>query len=193
MMYVLQGSQHGKIVNPNMSSVGRVSSEDLLMTFLPGLLEMFLRTPLSDREDNKKTWHIAHANNVAQMIDSYQRLEPDSMIVDGETEYAEWDGEHNGDKGKFFGMRHRETGKPHGLIRFVRENGWIYECTYKLGERHGLQIYYYSSDKVNVWLYKNDSLQARFSFDRNFKETGRDGSALDYLSPGFFNPNESNP
>ena len=33
MMYVLQGSKNGKIVNLNLSSVGRVSSEELLTEF----------------------------------------------------------------------------------------------------------------------------------------------------------------
>ena len=114
---------------------------------------MFQKKPLSDNEGNKKLWQLIHVNNVAQLINSYQRLEPDSMIVDGESKYDEWVGEH----GKFFGMRHRETGKPHGLVRFVNEIGTITECTYKLGESHGLQIHYFLSDKVWVSLYKNDS------------------------------------
>ena len=129
-----------------MSSMGRVFWDELLREFQPGLMEMFESTPLSDNEEKKKLWQIIHKNNVAQLIDSYQRLEPDSMIVDGESKYDEWNGMHDSHQGKFFGMRHRETGKPHGLVRFVPNEieGWIYECTYKLGERHGLEIRYLS-------------------------------------------------
>ena len=127
------------------------------LAFQPGLLEMFEAKPQSKNEDYKKLWWLTHANNVALLIDGYQRLEPDSMIVDGESEYDEWDGMYRGvfkGNGKFFGMRHRVTGKPHGLVRFVRETGRIHECTCKLGELHGLSIYY-SNDEVNVAMYKN--------------------------------------
>ena len=66
-----------------------------------------------------------HARNIGLIIESYQRVEADGFLIDGESEYAEWAGEHksfkNGDKCpcRFYGMRHRETGKPHGLVRFI--------------------------------------------------------------------------
>ena len=67
-------------------------------------------------------------------------------------------------------MRHRETAKPHGLVRFVHDFGEILEATFKQGQLHGLSIEYFTGVTVNVALYKDGSEQARFDFDREFKE-----------------------
>ena len=70
-------------------------------------------------------------------------------------------------------MRHRETGLPHGIVRFVNEDGLIAEGSHKHGTRHGLQMLYWHASKVYVSLYKEGSCQARFDFDSNFKEINR--------------------
>ena len=86
-------------------------------------------------------------------------------------------------------MRHRETHKPHGLVRFVTDGGGrIYEATFKQGEEHGLVIWYINNE-VQVYLYKDGSEQAHFIFDREFREIHpyRDGNVLE-LTPAHFNP-----
>ena len=52
-------------------------------------------------------------------------------------------------------MRHESTGEPHGLVRAVTEGGYIYECSYKAGKRHGLQCAFVE-DKVFVCLFRED-------------------------------------
>ena len=70
-------------------------------------------------EDNKKLWQLTHAHNIGLLIESYQRFELDGFPNNGESEYAEWNVNMVFNNGKFFGMRHRETAKAHGLVRVV--------------------------------------------------------------------------
>ena len=176
--------------------MGRVIKEDILEILVPDTFRMLNTPPIGDNSSNyfqkvKETWQQTHSRNIGLLIESYQRLEPGRFLIDGESEYAEWTGKcKTGDTnidGKFYGMRHRETHKPHGLVRFVSDvDGWIREATFKQGELHGLRIWYYD-DWVQVYLYKDGSSQGYFSFDREFKETRRDGYVHE-LTPAHFNP-----
>ena len=44
--------------------------------------------------------------------------------------YDEWDAVH---AGRYYGMRHKETGERHGIVRWVLPDGCIEESTWKNG------------------------------------------------------------
>ena len=131
-MYVLDGKL--KFFDKNLSLAGNVIKEDILEILVPDTFRMLNTPPIGDnvRENNKdyfqkykEMWQQMHSRNIGLLIESYQRLEPGRFLIDGESEYAEWAGKMLGDQfshGKFYGMRHRETHKPHGLVRFVNDD-----------------------------------------------------------------------
>ena len=98
--------------------MGRVSKEDILEILVPDTSRMLNTPPFGDNvkshemvyfQKSKETWQLTHYRSIGLLIESYQRLEPDRFLIDGESEYAEWVGKMLGYDGKFFGMRHRET------------------------------------------------------------------------------------
>ena len=126
--------------------MGRVIKEDILEILVPDTFRMLNTPAIGDNvrenakdyfQKSKETWQQMHSRNIGLLIESYQRLEPKRFLIDGESEYAEWkDGRYS-----YYGMRHRETHKPHGLVRFVSDGtGRIFEATFKQGEEHGLEI-----------------------------------------------------
>ena len=53
----------------------------------------------------------------------------------GLASYQEWD---KAWQAKFIGMRHLETGGPHGLVRKIASSGYLAEGSFKDGVEHGL-------------------------------------------------------
>ena len=83
-------------------------------------------------------------------------------------EFTEWrsSGWHN------VGMRHRVSGKRHGIVRRITNNENIGEGTFKDGKCHGLNREI-SSEKVTVELRKDGKWLAHFSFTFGFDEIER--------------------
>ena len=82
-------------------------------------------------------------------------------------------------------MRHKVTGKEHGIVRIVVEDGWIKEESFLNGKIHGLSVSQYEND-VEVILDAKGKLKAKFEFDHLFNLTNRvsgDDKLLDDLYP----------
>ena len=69
-------------------------------------------------------------------------------------------------------MRHKTTGKQHGIIRGVSANGFINDQTRKDGLAHGLSVWIWAN-YVSVSLNKSGQTVAYFHFDFEFNETER--------------------
>ena len=96
-MYVLDGKLN--FFDKNLSLVGRVIKEDILEILVPDTFRMLNTPPIGDNvsekwkdnfQKNKETWQQTHSRNIGLLIESYQRLEPGRFLIDGESEYAEW-------------------------------------------------------------------------------------------------------
>ena len=86
-----------------------------------------------------------------------------------------------------FGMKNRETGKLHGIVRMIEPYSGVYESTFKNGKNHGLSRAVFD-DQVSIVLFKDGLELARFHFDKDFVETGRHdpvGFLINY-NPLFF-------
>ena len=57
--------------------------------------------------------------------------------------------------------------RPHGIVREIWPNGWIFEGTYKNGSWHGLNRIV-EANKVIINLYKNGESLSQFEFNREF-------------------------
>ena len=72
--------------------------------------------------------------------------------------YDEWDAVH---AGRYYGMRHKETGERHGIVRWVLPDGCIEESTWKNGEFHGfyrvIENHPFMSNEVKVELRKENA------------------------------------
>lgn len=89
---------------------------------------------------------------------------------------------------KYFGCRHTETGKEHGIVRSYRAGDAITEASYKNGVRHGF-CRYTCADEVMIQLFNNDTEVAYFKFDPSFRESIRFGvqkQLLEDLGPEDF-------
>ena len=74
----------------------------------------------------------------------------------------------------YIGMRHKTTGVPHGILRWVQSNGDIFAATFKDGKKHGL-FRMVGRGYVCIKLYKNDVPIANLHFRSDFTETVRNG------------------
>ena len=91
-------------------------------------------------------------------------VDPIQKLFDPEAEYAEW----VEDDIKLFGMRHKKTGKRHGLVRSVGFS--IEEAFYKNGEEQGLKIRICPGDFVEVKLiHPCKSVWGHVKFNHEFE------------------------
>ena len=72
-------------------------------------------------------------------------------------------------------MRHKKTGVPCGIVRRVYPDNWVAEeCYNKIGELHGLQMFYNKNGLSHVWLYKRGASDTvGVFFDDDIVETNR--------------------
>ena len=71
------------------------------------------------------------------------------------------------------GMKHKESGREHGIVRWVSPTGIICEASYKDGKQHGL-CRWIKKSSVYVSLCKDDEVLAKFAFNLEFTELFRD-------------------
>ena len=119
-------------------------------------------------EETQETWQLTHEKNLANLLQYYRSVEPTKHLFDKKSVYDEW----NVKDGKFFGMRHEETGEAHGIARFIDRNGVVVEATFRSGKQHGLSISLFEGQVV-VNRYCHDTAESGFVFDRHFNETLR--------------------
>ena len=72
---------------------------------------------------------------------------------------------------KLWGMRHKKTGEPHGIVRSVCNKGRIFEQSFKDGKFHGFYRKIMIDQKVMVAVCRNHYKPARLFFNKNFEET----------------------
>lgn len=99
------------------------------------------------------------------------------MLNKESLDFAVWEDEYGL---KFFGCRHRESGKEHGIVRSFKLGDAIIEASYKNGVRHGFCRSVWA-DEVAISLFKDDEEVAYFRFGRWFKETIRYGEMKELL------------
>ena len=79
-------------------------------------------------------WQKLRPMTIEMLEKFWRKIEPKLELWDVDCRYEEW--LHG--SSRFFGMRNKETGRAHGVVREIRSNGFIAECTYKDGKTHGL-------------------------------------------------------
>lgn len=94
-------------------------------------------------------------------VKTFALIESSFTLFDGESLYDEWQDQKGA---TCMGMRNRETGKKHGIMRKVWPNEAIWDICYRHGKSHGLTIQY-QEKCVHVFLYKDGERLADFAFD----------------------------
>lgn len=113
----------------------------------------------------KKYWVLADPDD--------QRL---NLLSVGFTEWVD-------DQGyEYAGMKDKETGLEHGVVRVVKPNEWMAERTYRNGRIHGLNRLV-SENSVRITLYKDGDVMAYFAFGPDLAETERGGPSAHLLAP----------
>ena len=88
-------------------------------------------------------WEETHSRNVEIILNYYDKIEENGRLIDGESEYAEWEGISPGQtKCMYYGMRHKQSGEPHGLVRCISDSGHLGEGSFKQGQMHGISVNY---------------------------------------------------
>ena len=105
-----------------------------------------------------------------QSVHAYWRtFQPRTPLFDFKhAEYDEW----CSSTGLYRGMRHKSSGRPHGIVKVRRASGGVLEGAYNDGTRFGLFRWTFENI-VSVELYDYDRCVASVQFDASRIETGR--------------------
>ena len=116
-------------------------------------------------------WRRMKPLTPAFFVNYWSLIEP--MIDQASSTYAEW--------GRNKGMRHRMTGREHGIVRWINAYGSIFERTMKDGKINGFsrEIYHNS---VTLAIYEDGKCLGTIHFDHDFKETERSGEQIQLLA-----------
>lgn len=82
----------------------------------------------------------------------------------------------------YTGMKEKDTGLSHGVVRVIKPDKWVSERTYRKGQIHGLSRQV-SKDSVRVMLFKDGEEIAFFVFGLDRLELERGGSSKYLLAP----------
>ena len=138
--------------------------------------------PAGADQNAKSIWCKLKPLSIELFERYWRKVEPNLPLFDVvNAEYQEW--RSKATNIRYFGMRHKVTGKEHGIVRIVVEDGWIKEESFLNGKIHGLSVSQYEND-VEVILDTQGKLKAKFEFDHLFNLTKRvscDDKLLDDL------------
>ena len=120
-----------------------------------------------------------------------KRVNPDFKWSDYDTlsfTVTEW--QERGDWLTYQGMRHKESGAPHGVAKLTVRDGDITEGTFKNGKKYGLVRQTFEKE-VHLYIYGDDEeILGRFDWDENFQEIFRGAEGLNDLGTVEFAPND---
>jgi hypothetical protein len=114
-------------------------------------------------------WSQLQPLNVEWLHEYWAMVDQDSPMMDLENcHYDEWE-----EQGKIrLGMRHRITGKRHGIVRTIDPNGTVVEATYKNGRMHG--VYRWICDEeIRMQVSQDGQGKAVLHINHEFKELVR--------------------
>ena len=139
---------------------------------------MLKQVPSIVSDDSMYMWRQLRHLDLLDFKYYWEKLQELGPLIDPVESYFDvW--EVNGIQ--FLGMRHRETGEKHGVVREVVPEYGIIEASYKNGQVNGLQRHVYS-DRALVCLIKDDTVLAEMYIDDQLQEFGRRGTHAHLLT-----------
>lgn len=139
--------------------------------------DMLESEPIGAGEEETEHWNRITPLKVSLLTKWWNKANPEETLDLEKVELKQWK-DHFGDECN--GMKHKDTGKMHGVVRVVKKDDWIEERCYNQGVLSGLFRAIYK-DEVIVRFYREDLEMAYFDFDRNLKEKSRYGKEKNIL------------
>lgn len=128
-------------------------------------ITMLLKSvPEGANSDCIKIWHTLKPLTVDDFENFWARYKQNDPIIDlDNSTFDEW--EEFGKKR--LGMRHKTSGKRHGIVRVVENNGSIYEATYRQGKMYG--FYRWITDgQIRLQISESGQGKALLHFNTEF-------------------------
>ena len=135
---------------------------------------MLKSEPMEASEGARLFWNELEPLSCELFQQFYAKASPDSPHMDvSNVEYKTWRDAHGY---TYTGMKHKDTGKAHGIVRVVKQNDLFQEACYNHGVRHGLNRIL-SKDFIKLYLNREGLELGFVHFDRSLNEVNRSGTS----------------